>query len=79
MVNPAFDTDSALRPALLLPDEQRPAWPGFVGRIGPDFVIFFALLGVLLVVGHFFGAHYVVKLSTMLLPGLAAPGIIVIR
>lgn len=79
MVNPAFDTDSALRPALLLPDEQRPAWPGFVGRIGPDFVIFFALLGVLLVVGHFFGAHYVVKLSTMLLPGLAAPGIILVR
>jgi hypothetical protein len=34
----------------------------------PDFSIFFALPTVLLVVGHLFNAHYVVKLSTMLLP-----------
>jgi membrane-associated phospholipid phosphatase len=54
-------------------------WRRPVGLLGPDFTIFFFLLGVLLVVGHFFGAHYVVKLSTMLLPGLAAPGIILIR
>jgi len=34
------------------------------------------VLTILLVVGRVFGAHYVVRLSTMLLPGLAAPGII---
>ncbi len=36
-------------------------------------------LSILLVVGRVFGAHYVVRLSTMLLPGLAAPGIILVR
>jgi len=48
----------------------------FIELLGPDFTLFFFFLTILLVVGRVFGAHYVVRLSTMLLPGLAAPGII---
>lgn len=47
--------------------------------LGPDFTLFFFFLTILLVVGRIFGAHYVVRLSTMLLPGLAAPGIILVK
>jgi PAP2 superfamily protein len=47
--------------------------------LGPDFTLFFFFLTILLVVGRVFGAHYVVRLSTMLLPGLAAPGIILVK
>lgn len=47
--------------------------------LGPDFALFFFFLTILVVVGRIFGAHYVVRLSTMLLPGLAAPGIILVK
>jgi membrane-associated phospholipid phosphatase len=47
--------------------------------LGPDFTLFFFFLTILVVVGRVFGAHYVVRLSTMLLPGLAAPGIILVK
>jgi len=50
-----------------------------VELLGPDFALFFFFLAILLVVGRIFGAHYVVRLSTMLLPGLAAPGIILVK
>src|SRR5262249_10318477 len=47
--------------------------------LGPDFTLFFFFLTILVVIGRIFGAHYVVRLSTMLLPGLAAPGIILVK
>jgi membrane-associated phospholipid phosphatase len=47
--------------------------------LGPDFTLFFAFLAILLTVGRIFGAHYVLRLSTMLLPGLVAPGLILVR
>jgi len=64
----------------LAPSPAQAAPPSRFRRViellGPDFTLFFFFLTILLVVGRVFGAHYVVRLSTMLLPGLAAPGII---
>src|ERR1700761_8576400 len=56
---------SALRQAL--------AW------LGPDFTLFILFATVLTTVGRMFGAHYELKLSTMLLPGCVPPGIIIVR
>jgi hypothetical protein len=50
-----------------------------LARLGPDFTIFALFLALLLVIGRLFGARWDVRLSTMLLPGLAAPGIILVR
>jgi membrane-associated phospholipid phosphatase len=47
--------------------------------LGPDFTLFLLFATVLTTVGRIFGAHYELKLSTMLLPGLVAPGIIIVR
>ncbi len=47
--------------------------------LGPDFTLFIACALVLAVVGHLFGAHYVLRLSTMLLPGLVAPGLVALH
>ena len=54
-------------------------WQRALARLGPDFTLFFLFMTVLVAIGRIFGAHYVVRLSTMLLPGLAAPGIIVVK
>src|SRR3954452_8202633 len=75
------------KPILKLPElVPSPAQTGrpsrarrFVELLGPDFTLFFFFLTILVVVGRVFGAHYVVRLSTMLLPGLAAPGIILVK
>jgi membrane-associated phospholipid phosphatase len=67
----------------LAPSPAQVARPSRARRIiallGPDFTLFFFFLTILLVVGRVFGAHYIVRLSTMLLPGLAAPGIILVK
>ena len=75
-----------VQPVLKLPElspspTQRPASRArrVIELLGPDFTLFFFFLTILLVVGRIFGAHYVVRLSTMLLPGLAAPGIILVK
>lgn len=47
--------------------------------LGPDFTLFFFCASALVVVGRLFGAHYVLRLSTMLLPGLIAPGLIAVH
>jgi hypothetical protein len=47
--------------------------------LGPDFTLFFACASALAVVGRLFGAHYVLRLSTMLLPGLVAPGLVAVH
>src|ERR1043166_6670124 len=83
MVSPVLKTDPS-RGSVLAPvpaPESTPpsAWRRFIALLGPDFTLFFFFLTILLVVGRVFGAHYVVRLSTMLLPGLAAPGIILVR
>src|SRR5437764_1101936 len=75
------------QPVLKLPDQLVPSpaqatptrFRRVVELLGPDFTLFFFFLTILLVVGRVFGAHYVVRLSTMLLPGLAAPGIILVK
>ena len=47
--------------------------------LGPDFTLFLMFAAVLTTVGRIFGAHYELKLSTMLLPGIVAPCIIFVR
>ncbi len=47
--------------------------------LGPDFTLFIMFAAVLTTVGRLFGAHYELKLSTMLLPGIVAPCIIFVR
>lgn len=70
----------ALKLPELVPAPAEPSrWRRFVALLGPDFSLFFFFLTILLVIGRIFGAHYVVRLSTMLLPGLAAPGIILVK
>jgi membrane-associated phospholipid phosphatase len=49
-----------------------------LAALGPDITLCLLCASALAVVGHFFGAHYVLRLSTMLLPGLVAPGILVV-
>src|SRR5262245_17719479 len=77
MVSPALQTDPAggLAPVPAPGSRLRRA----LALLGPDFTLFFVFLTLLVVIGRLFGAHYVVRLSTMLLPGLAAPGIILVR
>src|SRR5439155_16078662 len=72
------------QPVLKLPELLPAAGPPsrarrFIALLGPNFTLFFFFLTILLVVGRVFGAHYVVRLSTLLLPGLAAPGIILVK
>jgi membrane-associated phospholipid phosphatase len=50
-----------------------------LARLGPDLTMCIAFSLALLTVGQLFGAHYVLRLSTMLLPGLIAPGIIIVQ
>jgi membrane-associated phospholipid phosphatase len=45
----------------------------------PDLTLLILCSGALTVVGYFYGAHYVWRLSTMLLPGLVAPGIVLLH
>lgn len=53
--------------------------PSLIAALGPDITLCLACAAALAVVGRLFGAHYVLRLSTMLLPGLVAPGILVIH
>jgi membrane-associated phospholipid phosphatase len=46
---------------------------------GPDVTLCIVCALALAIVGQLFGAHYVLRLSTMLLPGLVAPGILVVH
>jgi membrane-associated phospholipid phosphatase len=50
-----------------------------LARLGPDVALLVCFMTVLFLVGHLYGAHYHVRLWTMLLPGMAAPGIILVR
>jgi membrane-associated phospholipid phosphatase len=54
------------------------AWSSAVAALGPDITLCVLCATVLAIVGQLYGAHYVLRLSTMLLPGLVAPGIIAI-
>jgi membrane-associated phospholipid phosphatase len=69
-------------PARSLPvAEPEPAPPpasGILAALGPDITLCLLCAAALAVVGRLFGAHYVLRLSTMLLPGLVAPGILAI-
>jgi membrane-associated phospholipid phosphatase len=53
--------------------------PTLFASLGPDITLCLACAAALAIVGRLFGAHYVLRLSTMLLPGLVAPGILVIH
>ena len=53
--------------------------PNLVAAMGPDLTLCLACAAALAIVGRLFGAHYVLRLSTMLLPGLVAPGIMVVH
>jgi hypothetical protein len=57
--------------ALALPPGAR-----LLALFGPDLTLFALCAMALVIVGRLFGSHYVLRLSTMLLPGLVAPGII---
>src|SRR5947209_4380464 len=50
-----------------------------IAALGPDFSLFFFTLTVMLTLGAIYGQRYQLRTSTMLLPGLIAPGIIVMR
>ena len=69
-------------PARSLPVDEPEAAPppasGVLGALGPDITFCLLCAAALTVVGRLFGAHYVLRLSTMLLPGLVAPGILAI-
>ncbi len=60
------------------PIVARPLRLRLAAALGPDFTLFILCATALGVVGNLFGAHYVLRLSTMLLPGLVAPGIVAI-
>jgi membrane-associated phospholipid phosphatase len=45
----------------------------------PDLTLLLLCATALIVVGNIYGAHYVLRLSTMLLPGLVAPGIVALH
>jgi membrane-associated phospholipid phosphatase len=45
----------------------------------PDLTLLLLCATALIVVGSLYGAHYVLRLSTMLLPGLVAPGIVALH
>jgi membrane-associated phospholipid phosphatase len=83
MVSPVVKSNPAgallLAPVPRLPPEPPSLPRQLLALLGPDFTLFFFFLAILIVIGRVFGAHYVVRLSTMLLPGLAAPGIILVR
>lgn len=75
----ASEADPAAVPQSWGSAPRQGAFTRALAALGPDFslCILFALL--LLVVGQLFGSHYVLRLSTMLLPGCVAPGIILVR
>jgi membrane-associated phospholipid phosphatase len=50
-----------------------------IAALGPDFTLFFFTLAVMLTLGAIYGQRYTLRTSTMLLPGLIAPGIIFMR
>jgi membrane-associated phospholipid phosphatase len=68
---------------LATPASLRARGPSLLQRaaalLGPDFSLFFVFFAVLLIVGAAFGARYVLRMATMLLPGLVAPGVILVR
>src|SRR5262249_4435205 len=47
--------------------------------IGPDFTLFILCASALGVSGALLGAHYVLRLSTFLLPGLCVPGFVLVH
>ncbi|HEX8953753.1 MAG TPA: phosphatase PAP2 family protein, partial [Polyangia bacterium] len=53
--------------------------PNLLAALGPDVTLCVLCALALATVGRLFGAHYVLRLSTMLLPGLVAPGILVVH
>ena len=66
----------AIPPSALAPPKRHvrlAAW------LGPDFTLFVFCASALAIVGGLYGAHCVLRLSTMLLPGLVAPGLIVLQ
>jgi membrane-associated phospholipid phosphatase len=58
---------------------ERSTFHRWLAHLGPDIVMCIAFGLLLLTVGQIFGAHYQLHLSTMLLPGLIAPGIILVH
>ena len=50
-----------------------------LAALGPDITLCLLCATALGVVGQLYGAHYVLRLSTMLLPGLVAPCILVVQ
>jgi hypothetical protein len=78
-----LDRKDPIVPAREAHAEAAPAAGGVVrtvlARLGPDFTLFILCATALAVVGQLFGAHYVLRLSTFLLPGLVAPGFIIVH
>jgi membrane-associated phospholipid phosphatase len=72
------ETETAEAPRSWAPD-GRSAFTRALGRLGYDFTLCILFAVLLVTVGRLFGSHYVLRLSTMLLPGCIAPGIILIR
>lgn len=81
MYEPGFDEGRALDTWVVDDEAAAPAptWQRVLAWLGPDFTLFILFASALLTVGQLFGAHYVLRLSTMLLPGCVAPGIILVR
>lgn len=66
-------------PVAVAPPSSLTGFQRLLAWLGPDFTLFALFATVLTIVGRLFGSHYELKLSTMLLPGLVAPGIIIVR
>jgi membrane-associated phospholipid phosphatase len=50
-----------------------------LSALGPDISLCLLCAAALTIVGKLYGAHYVLRLSTMLLPGLVAPGFFIVH
>jgi hypothetical protein len=55
------------------------AEPSLFALLGPDFTLCLLCATALAIVGPLLGPHYVLRLSTMLLPGCVAPGILAVH
>jgi membrane-associated phospholipid phosphatase len=64
---------------LVAPPPSRPRIVAVLAWLRPDLTLVILCSSALFVVGRVYGAHYVLRLSTMLLPGLVAPGIIALQ
>jgi membrane-associated phospholipid phosphatase len=66
-------------PVVLPSPPQRSPFIDVLARLRPDVSMLLLCSLVLLIVGQLYGAHYILRLSTVLLPGLVAPGIILLH